>query len=145
MHESKGMSEMTMRSVGQSALVPRSHGCSAALESRVGGNSLTARCRIRKMKRPEARHLHNDRPDHLTLPDCRETWRWRHGCGLQGRRYGTGPVRGAQVSSPKLAQGCYRDVTPTTLNYLLAANTSLVNRTLIDRRASESQRRRARC
>jgi hypothetical protein len=38
----------------------------------------------------------------------------------------------------------YRDITPINFGYLLAAYTSLMDRTFIDRKASEFERRRAR-
>src|SRR5580698_4265650 len=40
----------------------------------------------------------SDWPDHLALSHHRKTRRWRHGRGLQGRGYGTWPVRGLKVS-----------------------------------------------
>src|ERR1035441_777453 len=47
-------------------------------------HSLTERCRLLKMKRPENHGSPNDWPDHLALPHRREAGLRRDGCGLQG-------------------------------------------------------------
>ena len=58
--------------------------------------SLTRRWPLRKIKHRS--YTPCDRPNHLALPHRREAGRRWNGRCLQSRRYGTGPVRGAQVS-----------------------------------------------
>src|SRR5207302_6578450 len=51
--------------------------------------------------RTEWNGVPDDWPNHLSLPDSGETWRWGHGRGLQGTGHAARPCGRIEISSRK--------------------------------------------
>src|ERR1700756_3880528 len=93
------LSQIGMLGGTTSAAARYDTGVLGSTRPRQSRHSLTGRCRVRKMKRPESWTSLSDRPNHLALPHRREAGRRRDGCGLQGRRHPAGSFRSVEVPS----------------------------------------------